>query len=127
MSHFIRYDDDDNLVIINYQGNVTLSDIKAGALDGMRLAKDRKCMHFLIDGRQAKFPLSSMDIFKLPEILANAALGLEIDISRSRRAVVVDQKQPELLFIESVIQEHEQVLKVFDDIDKAKEWLLINY
>ena len=123
MSHSIQYDDDQHLIIISYKDRVTLHDIKTGASDVMEIAKIRNCFRVLIDSRKTKLPLSSMDIYKLPDILANVALTVGVDISRFKRAIVVNHKQADMLFMETVIQEHSQNAKIFDDIDAAKKWL----
>lgn len=123
MAHTVDYDTADNLVVIVYQGQIYLPEMKEAAIAGMQLGKATQCGQVLIDCREADFPFTSLDIYKLPDMFAALAQRVDFGVLRYKRAIVFSSKIDEVLLLEEVMQEHGVNVRMFEDMEAARQWL----
>jgi hypothetical protein len=68
--------------------------------------------------------LSTLEIYALPKIIADIATSLGINVYKIKRAVVASSDSDDLRFKENVTVNQGQHLRIFQNIDQARKWLL---
>jgi hypothetical protein len=124
MAHTVRYNPDLQIIVTWTQGEVTLSESKEIISEIIQLAVAQNCFLCLGDFRDETIKLSTLEIYDLPKIISNASTAQGIPASRFKRAIVVKQGWNDFHFYETVTLNHRQNIKLFEDIEEAKRWLL---
>ena len=124
MPHNVTYNSELHMVESKYQGDVTLNEIKEHILEIIKVAKEQNCFFLLNDFREATMRLSTFDIYELPKIISGITTSSEIPVYKFKRALVVKKDLRDYDFFETVTANNAQRNKLFQDIDKAREWLL---
>ena len=78
----------------------------------------------LSDYRQAELDLSTLDIYLTPRLLAEALAPHGVRASSIKRAIVVSGNLKDFHFFETVTLNTGQDLRMFQDMDAARKWLL---
>ncbi len=125
MSHIIRYNPETDIIEITVKGLANQEELKEVFSQGIQLAKEKNCFRFLNDFREANIQMSTMDLYKLPEILSEISTPLGIPASKLRRALVISPSYTrDATFAEDVAVNRGQHAKFFHNVEEAKEWLL---
>jgi hypothetical protein len=123
MMHTITYNPRDNIIEVYVQGDLTLQRIKEIVSEVLKACKEQNCLFILSDFREAVVKLSTMEIYELPKVLSEMAVSSGLVVYKLRRAFVAQKRLDDLEFFETVTANKGQNMKLFHDIDDAKEWL----
>ena len=123
MPHTVTYNSDTHTVETIVEGDVTLSILREIFNDQARMTRLHSCSKMLNDYRAATLRLSTMDIYDLPQIIADTAAAHGSDARLMQRALVITRDAEDYYFYETVVDNRSQTEKVFFDMDQAKEWL----
>jgi hypothetical protein len=124
MSHTIIYNSESQTVEIKARGNIPLHEAKEIVSETIRIAKLNDCFLILNDFREAKLNLSTMEIYNLPKIISDLAASEGLNASLFKRAAVIVKDENDFRFFETVTFNQFQTMKIFQDINEAKNWLL---
>ncbi len=72
----------------------------------------------LVDLRQARVPLSSLEVYELPPILQSVGIN-----GQNRMAFLFQELSYELDFYETVLRNQGFTAQLFADFEQAKSWL----
>lgn len=122
----LHFDLDADLVTVTITGTVDHASILQLATNIFSLAIQENCSRILMDCRQANFKLSTLEIYHLPQQIAQLVKQLGRSINEFKRALLILEQQTDAAFIETVSQNQFQLLKAFTDMQAAKEWLLVS-
>ena len=123
MSHTVAYDPEHSIIRLTVQGEITTGVAKEAVADVVNLAKERNCFRILSDFREATLRISTLEIFKLPDLITDVAAASGLDANRFRRAGVVAGDFEDFSFFETVSLNKQHELKYFRDVDEALSWL----
>ena len=123
MTHTIIYNSEERAIESKIQGGMTLDEAKKIIAEYALIAKEKDCVLFLGDYREATLKLSTMEIHGLPKIMLDTFNSVGLDAHRFRRALVAAKDLRDYHFFETVTANRGQNAKVFYDIDEAKKWL----
>lgn len=119
MSFNILHDPTTNCVILTFHETVTMEKIREAAPLVAQFCEEKKCFRILNDMSSARIQISIVDVFQSPAIMDNSG------ITRiTKRALVVPPDFDKSEFLETVTRNRGHDLMVFNDIEKAKQWLL---
>jgi len=124
MLHTITYNSDLGIVEIKFQENVIWKEVKEILWQSAQIAKEQNCFLFLSDFREATLKLSILELYELPKILSETFASSEIPAHKIKRAFVVAKDLNDYSFFETVNVNRGYRHKMFEDISKAKKWLL---
>lgn len=124
MSHTMVYNPETQVIESTFQESLTFDEVKEFISTAARIAKEQNCTLFLTDYRNVTLKLSTMELYKVPELMQDAFASPELNVRRLKRAVVVAKDVNDYRFYETVTVNRGQSAKVFFDIDEAKKWLL---
>lgn len=124
MSHEIIYNSGEKIIEVKTQGNITADDMTTTLSEAFQALKDNNCTLLLADFRESSMHLSTLEIYALPKIIADIATSLGINVYKIKRAVVTSSDSDDLRFKENVTVNQGQHLRIFQNIDQARKWLL---
>jgi len=124
MAHTITYNPDLHIIEIKYQGNATVSELREVFSESMKVAREQDCFLFLSDFSEAKLKLSTLDIYELPDILSGTFASSGIPAYKLKRALIAEKDLEDYRFFETVTSNRGQYTKIFQDVARAREWLL---
>jgi hypothetical protein len=124
MPHTIEYNDA-GYIYVTYEGNFDIE----GALELLNHVassmREHNCYRVLADFRNATMNISTLHIYNLPKLLQNQAVKADISFHHLKRAMIVPALHIEnFRFFETVSSNRMQVIRVFQDLDEARAWLL---
>jgi hypothetical protein len=123
VAHQTRYNAKMRIIETKAEGTVTQEEMREIALDVGVLARKKACFRALNDSRQVKYALTTVEIFNLPRMVAEQFALQGIKLPEMKRALVArftnDNK-----FYETVTINAGQNMRLFQDMDKARQWLL---
>jgi hypothetical protein len=109
---------------MKYQGDLTLKEIKEVVAELALVIKEKDCSFLLNDFNKANIKLSTIEIYELPKIMKDIYASSGINVHSLTRAAVVVKDYKDAHFFETVSVNSGQAVKVFYDIDKARNWVL---
>lgn len=119
MSFTVAYDEETHFVLVTVHGNFHLSVLEPVAEKVCRCLSKNNCSHVLTDLRDAELTDPPAYTYNMP------ATALKTGIPRrTRRALVVEKITEDFEFLETVFQNKGNIVRLFNDMDEAKEWLL---
>ncbi len=118
MPYALRYEPDDNYVVLIFENTVTIETIKEAAPHAARMCEENGCKYILNDMSSAIIDVSFMGLFSSPEIMDKSGVSQAI-----KRSLVVPPGFDDDGFLELVSRNRGHNLMVFKDIEKAKRWL----
>jgi len=118
MSYLIKYDKEDDCIVIVFEGAVTAESIKEAAPRVARMCKETGCRRILNDMSAATINISFLEIFGSPEIMDNSKVPRS-----AKRALIVPPDFNNAYFLETVSRNRGHDMMVFNDRGKAKKWL----
>ena len=119
MSYTLRHDPESDCVILEFRGRLTLKTIREAAPQAARLCERTGCERLLNDMRAAAIQISFLELFHSPETMERAHVSRRI-----RRALVLPPGFHEARFLETVTRNRGHDLRVFHEIEEARQWLL---
>jgi hypothetical protein len=124
MTHTVAYNPDLGLIETLAQGKLTSIEAKEIISEIAQVAIDQNCFLCLSDYREATMDMSTLQIHEIPKVLSNMVMSVGLHPNRFKRAIVVENGFQDFHFFETVTLNAGQNIKLFQDIEAAKTWLL---
>lgn len=127
MTITIRYNEEKNVIIGKITGVMNNQQLRQYTLEMDQFIHQKETKFILSDYREARFPLSMIDVFNLPDRHNQLLKTLGSDVHSYKRALVFDIKDFEMAtFFENVAVNRGHHVKVFLDETDALAWLVSN-
>ena len=124
MHYSVNYNSEMHIVEIKVQGDFSLKEAREIFSESAKVTKEKNCYLIFTDLLEATMKLSVTEIYDLPKILLDILALSEINANKLKRAFVVAKNSKDYSFHETVSNNRGQRIKAFEDIDKARGWLL---
>lgn len=119
MAYQVTYIPEDDIVQVTVDGEFNFEAVLNLSSNLVRELAENGSHRVLNDQRKARLKLSTLEIFKLPRVAK--AFGLA---NNTKVAIVFHENKKDYRFIESAALNHGYFVKIFSDIDEAKNWLI---
>ena len=124
MPFSVTYNSPEGLIEMRVRGKLDLPTVQQLALQAAQIAKENDCRRVLSDYREAVLDLSTLQIYDLQNMLADIARTSGLRMESFKRALVVGADLADFAFFETVSQNRNQTVKLFNNIELAMQWLL---
>ncbi len=124
MPYSVSFDEASKLITFTLRGKVDASTLRESVPELLRIAKERGSYLILTDAREMKLDLLTVDIYDLPKFLSDLFTSEGLPITKFKRAFVVSKRIGDVTFHETVSRNRGHNVKVFEDMQDAKRWLL---
>jgi hypothetical protein len=124
MPHTITYNSVVHILEANIQGDYLAAEAKQLMLETLKMIEEHNCFRILIDVRDAEIRLSNQEIYTASLNFSEAARASDLPILKSKRAIVVIEESKDTKYVETLFVTRGHGVKLFQDVDEAKEWLL---
>lgn len=115
----IEYYSNEDYLHIRTKGVLTAESANAMVMEVVEAAARHHCDRQIVDHRNTTFALSFFEYYQRPEV--NKGIGIS---QRWKIAMVFSEMGESTHFMETVFRNRGYNFRQFDDIGKAKEWLL---
>lgn len=120
MEWHIEYILDEDLIYVRTQGILTVDSANIMVGEIVEAAACHQCNRQIVDHRETTFALSVFEYYERPEV--NSKIGIS---PKWKIAMVFKELDSNTLFMETVFRNRGYNFRQFDDVEKAKEWVLI--
>jgi hypothetical protein len=120
----VAFDPIDKLLIVRFEGSISLPMIASVASEVARIAAEKDVFFVLTDARQAVMDLSTIQIYELPGAISEVLTAEGSMSHRFRRALVVSERMKDFDFFETVSRNRGHDVMLFRDEEEARKWLL---
>ncbi len=124
MSHILRSDVERAIVTIEFHGALSAEAISDGFAAGLALAHQNAWTRVLSDCLGASLELSTLEIYALPDTLAERYAKQELSVHKCRHAIVCTSNIDDFRFMETMLRNRSHTAAIFTDIDEANDWLM---
>ena len=124
MTHTVTYNPALGVIETVAQGNLNLSEAKEIISAITQIAVEKDCFLCLSDYREATIAMSTLQIYEIPKILSTIVTSSGLRPSRFKRAIIAEKSSKDYQFFETVTLNMGQHIKLFQDIEEAKRWLV---
>lgn len=124
MPYTIAYNTAAHIIELSFQGGITVSDAREMVNDVLELATKHKCSLLLNDFRDAEISASTVEIYEFPLTVAEGFVSAGGNPAGFKRALVVAKGLEDFHFFETVSINRGQDVKLFNNLDEARKWLL---
>jgi hypothetical protein len=124
MTHTLTHNSELHILELNVQGTLRMPEVRQIISESVRLVREHDCFLILSDFRDATLALSVLEIYEVPKIIEEISFGSGLPASKVKRALVIANDMKEFDFLETVTVNRMQKARIFQDFDKAKNWLL---
>jgi hypothetical protein len=124
MTHTVAYNREYGFIETIAQGKLTANEAKEIISEIARVAREKNCFLYLSDYREATIEMSTLQIHDIPNVLSDLVTSLGLHPRQFKRAIVVQKSYQDFYFFETVTLNAAQNIKLFQDINEAKAWLL---
>jgi hypothetical protein len=119
----IIYNSELQILEVNILGDYFADEARQLILETIKMLEEHNCSRILVDARDSDMRLSTMEIFEAPQNISDAFAVSRVPIKKIKRAVVVKAGKEDPIFLENVVVNRGHRMKIFQDIDEAKDWL----
>ena len=125
MTITIEFNEEKNVIIGRITGMVNRPILRKYTIEMNQFIHQKATKLILSDYRAARFPLSMIEVFNLPDNHSLLLKSLGSNVLSYKRALVFNKKNIEMAnFFENVAVNRGHNVKVFLDEDEAFAWLL---
>jgi rubrerythrin len=124
MPYTIHYNKEMHLLEMKHQGKLVFGESVTLTTEMLKMAGEKNCYRVLSDYRETNLALSTLEIYKMPRVIHEAASAEGMDARRFKRALVAGKGSQSLRFFEIMSHDLGHIAKVFFNIDEARVWLL---
>lgn len=118
MPYEIKYDDELKCLMCRMFGKINFNIMPAFAVDLDAFLSKHDCQWLFNDVSEADMCLSTMELYEIPNLVAQYDR-----IKSCKRAIVIADNMAESQFFEDTSVNRAQNIKIFKDVDEAKQWL----
>ena len=124
MPHKVTYNLETHIVESEINGDLSLDESIELITSIGRACAENNCSLCLSDYRGATLNLSVFELYDVPNKLSNILDSLGLSAHKIKRAIVVSENVKDFRFYETVTLNNGQRIKMFQDINEARKWLL---
>ncbi|KAF0140383.1 MAG: hypothetical protein FD122_2497 [Stygiobacter sp.] len=124
MPHISAYNPELGIIETKYSGIVTFNEIVEFSSEVIITAIENDCFFTLGDYSEAEVEITTLEIYKMPKIIADKVAPLGVHPHKFKRAFVIAEHQKDFYFFETVTLNSGQNAKIFRTIEDARNWLL---
>lgn len=124
MPYTIHYNEEMHLIEMKHAGKLIFGESITLTNEMLKVAREKNCHRVLSDYRETTLALSTLEIYKMPRVIHEAAITEGADARRFKRALVAGKGSQSLRFFEIMSHDLGHIAKVFFNIDEARVWLL---
>jgi hypothetical protein len=117
-------DEPPGMITLRFEGLMTLEIVLDATADVVQVAKEQGCFRVLTDIREATVKLSMVEVYNLPNLTADIVSTAGLRVYQFKRAIVISAEQELLPFFENVSRNRHQNVRLFQDVESARQWLL---
>jgi hypothetical protein len=121
--HTIIYNTEAGIIEIKYQGTVDYLELKEVIPQVMAMMKEKQCLLWINDLREATLILNALRIYEVVEFLTETAAKEGIVVSHFKRATITPPNPPDHPFALITSRNRGHTVRAFEDIDQARRWL----
>ncbi|MBK8783202.1 MAG: hypothetical protein IPO22_15670 [Anaerolineales bacterium] len=115
----IKYSLDEHLIYVKTKGILTVESANLMVEDIVKAAACHQCDNQIVDHRETTFALQLFEYYERPEV--NSKIGIS---PRWNIAMIFKELTSNTLFMETVFRNRGYNFCQFDDIGKARKWVL---
>ncbi len=115
----LKFNEEAKYIEISVTGDFSLKTLKNITEEVIIYIKKYKCNYILNDLRNATLTESPLSVYSMPKIAIKAGIERKI-----KRAIIVNELASDYHFLETVFVNQGNIVKLFDDFNKAETWLL---
>lgn len=119
MEWTIEYILDEHLIYVKTKGTLTAESANLMVKDVVKAADHHQCGSQIIDHRETTFALQLFEYYERPEV--NSRIGIS---TKWRIAMVFKELDNNTFFMETVFRNRGYNFCQFDDLEKARKWVL---
>ena len=124
MAHTMTYNADLQIIELTVQGNVAWAEALEMMYESAQLIQKSNCFRVLSNYSEATVQFSTVEIYRLPQILSDTLASSGISVHQVKRALVVARDLQDFQFFDTVSNNRVQKTRIFRDRTEAKNWLL---
>ena len=124
MSHILRSDSERAIVTIEFHDVLSAGAISDGFAAGLAVAHKNGWTRVLSDCRKATLELSTLDIYSLPDSLAEQYATEELCIHKCRHAILCTENMDDFRFMETMLKNRSHTAAIFSNSKDAIDWLI---
>jgi hypothetical protein len=121
------YNEENSIIETRLTESITNKDVLKFIDDMIQLTLKHDCILWIVDYTNARYKLSTMQIFDLPAEVFKKMDLLGDKKYHIKRAIIRINDNADFAFLENVANNRGQNLLVFSDRNEAKKWLKGNY
>ena len=118
------YNSDTRIIESRFYGDFTQEEIREAVPKFAEMIKNNNCRFLLTDYRDANMKLSMTEIYNMPGVLAEVFASSGVNILKLKRAFITVKNKKDPEFYETVTINQGQTMRIFDNVDEARNWLL---
>ena len=119
MSINLKFNEEAGYIEVSVNGDFSLKTLKKIAEGVTDFVKKHNCNYILNDLRNATLDDSPLSVYSMPKTSLEAGIERKV-----KRAILVNELGPDYRFLETVFVNQGNIVKIFENFDKAKTWLL---
>lgn len=123
MTYTIVYNPGLDVLEVCITGNAGIKESREIIQKGVELSKQHHCRRVLADVRKADLTFSILELFTIPQLAREARTAIGLSIHLHKQAIVANEYNPSLKFVENAMNNRGHVMKVFVGMDDAMKWL----
>jgi hypothetical protein len=124
MPHTLAYNPVLHILEVKVYGDYFAAEARQLLLETLEMIQEHDCFLVLTDLRDAEVKISALEQYDAPELFRSVFAESDIDVRKIKRAVVTTSVTPNYKFAENVVVNRTQRMKVFQDMEEARDWLL---
>jgi len=124
MSHTITYNPKAQIIETKTQGGINLKESEEIISEVLQAIRKHNCFFILSDYRESTLDLSTLEIYDIPKRVSAKTTLSGISEHKLKRAIIAERESENFRFFETVTLNSGQQIKLFDNSDEAKKWLL---
>ena len=121
MSRILGTDVESGIVSIQFLDELDAETITSGVVDGIAMADASHWNRLCWDCRSATLKLTTLEIYSLPDRVADRMAGMSIH--KHRHAIVYSSNSDDYRFLQTMFRNRGYTAAVFTDMESATHWL----
>ena len=125
MAYSVTFNEESGFIHAIYEGDLDMAGITGMMHDVGLEIRAHDCYLVLSDYSKAKMAISIADLYEMPKLILKRSKEMGVSAYKIKRALIIPPAAYEnFRFFENVSLNNSQTVKIFTDVNQAKEWLL---
>lgn len=123
MTHTVTYNSELSVIEVYVYGDLRFSEGQEILRKTIEVLKQSNCRHVVQDICKANLKFSLIELFMVPKSIQDALTKEGLSFQAHRWAVVANEHNSNLKFVENVVNNRGYTMKVFTELAEALKWL----